>query len=319
VTDRVLFFATDVHGSEKCFRKFINAARFYGADTLILGGDISGKLMVPVVKTGSGRARCTYMGHVEEVDEGPELDALAGRIRDSGYYPYITDQEGLARLSADPAHQEAVFRDLRAETVERWVRLAEDRLRGTAIRLFMMLGNDDDPELASHLEGSDVVIESESGVRDLGDDITLLSLGYSNRTPWDSPRELDEPDLRARIDARAKEVPDMNRCIFNLHVPPIDSGLDQAAKLDENLRPVTDLGAGYVTIGAGSTASRDSIRDYAPMVGLHGHIHESGGMARIGRTTIFNPGSEYSAGILRGTVLVVDAKKGLRNHMMTTG
>lgn len=319
MSNRTLFFATDVHGSEKCFRKFINAAKFYGADTLILGGDISGKLMVPVVKTGSGRARATYMGQIEEVDEGAQLDMLVARIQDSGYYPYVTDVDGIARLSADSAHQQQVFLDLRVQTVERWVRLAEERLRGSGIRLLMMLGNDDDPELAAHLHGSDVVVEAEGGVRDLGDGLTLLSLGYSNRTPWSSPRELDEAELRRRIDERARDVPSMDRCIFNLHVPPIDSGLDQAAKLDSKLRPVTDLASGYLTIGVGSSASRTAIEDHAPLVGLHGHIHESGGMAKVGRTTCFNPGSEYSAGILRGVVLVIDAKKGLRNHMMTTG
>jgi uncharacterized protein len=319
VPDRTLFFATDVHGSEKCFRKFVNAAKFYGADTLILGGDISGKLMVPVVRTGSGRARCTYMGQLEEVDDGRELDALVGRIRDSGYYPYVTDVEGMERLRADVAFRDDIFRELRADTVRRWVAFAEERLAGTGIRLYMMLGNDDDPELAAYLEGSDVIVESEGAVRDLGDGLTMVSLGYSNRTPWNSPRELDEDELRARIDERVRQVDDLSRCIFNLHVPPVDSGLDEAAKLDANLRPVTDLGAGYVTFGAGSIASRAVTAEYQPMVGLHGHIHESAGMTKIGRTTCFNPGSEYSAGILRGVVLVVNPQKGLRNQMMTTG
>jgi Icc-related predicted phosphoesterase len=319
MADRTLFFATDVHGSEKCFRKFVNAAKYYDADTLILGGDISGKLMIPVVKTGSGRLRANYMGHVEEVGEGDELGALVAKIQDSGYYPYVTDTDEVQELARDAALQHRVFLDLRIRTVERWVAFAEERLRGSGIRLFMMLGNDDDPELGPYLTGSDVVVESESGIRDLGDGLTLLSLGYSNRTPWNSPRELDEDELRSRIDRLAADVPAMDRCIFNLHVPPVDSGLDQAAKLDANLRPVTDLASGYVTFGAGSIASRQAIEQYQPLVGLHGHIHESGGAAKVGKTSVFNPGSEYSAGILRGLVVVVSPSKGLRNHMLTTG
>lgn len=319
MTDRSLFFASDVHGSEKCFRKFLNAGKYYGADTLILGGDISGKLMVPVVKTGSARFRANYLGHIVEVGGGDELAALLRNISDSGYYPYETDEEGLAELSADRERQEAIFLRLRTEAVERWVRLAEERLRGSGTRVFMMLGNDDDPQIGGALKGSDVVVEAEATVADIGDNLTLLSVGYSNRTPWDSPRELDEDDLYRLIEQRAADVPALERCIFNIHVPPIDSGLDTAAKLDSDLRPITDLGSGYIMFGAGSTATRRAIERYQPLAGLHGHIHESGGMAKVGRTSCFNPGSEYSSGILRGVLLVVSPKKGLRNHMFTTG
>jgi Icc-related predicted phosphoesterase len=319
VADRTLFFATDVHGSERCFRKFVNAAKYYGADTLILGGDISGKLMVPVVKSGFGRFRAQYMGHVEEVDDSDQLNTLVAKIQDGGYYPYVTDHEEVQELANNPERQQRVFLDLRVQTVERWVRFAEERLRGSGIRMYMMLGNDDDPELAPYLTSSDVVVEAERGIREVGDGLTLLSLGYSNRTPWNSPRELDEGELRSRIDRLAADVPAMERCIFNLHVPPVDSGLDTAAKLDADLRPITDLASGYVSFGAGSTASREAIEQFGPMIGLHGHIHESAGSAKVGKTMVFNPGSEYSAGILRGLVAVVSPTKGLRNHMFTTG
>ena len=319
MTDRTVFFASDVHGSEKCFRKFLNAGTYYGADTLILGGDISGKLMVPVVGTASGRFRANYLGHVVEVGAGDELATLLRNISDSGYYPYETDEAGLAELNANRELQEAVFLKLRIATVERWVRLAEERLLGSGMRVYMMLGNDDDPQIGEPLKGSNVVVDAESAVADLGDGITLLSVGYSNRTPWNSPRELDEDALYGLIKDRAAAVPAFDRCIFNFHVPPVDSGLDTAAKLDDDLRPVTDLGSGYIMFGAGSTATRQAIEQFQPLAGLHGHIHESGGMAKVGGTTCFNPGSEYSSGILRGVLLVVTPKKGLRNHMFTTG
>ena len=41
-----LFFATDIHGSEICWKKFINAGKWYEVDTLILGGDMTGKAIV---------------------------------------------------------------------------------------------------------------------------------------------------------------------------------------------------------------------------------------------------------------------------------
>ncbi len=319
MSDRSLFFATDVHGSEKCFRKFLNAGKYYEADTLVLGGDVSGKLMVPVVKDGSGRHRANYLGQVVQVEGRDALESLLKNIRDAGYYPYETDEDGLAELHADRARQARIFLELRVRTLERWVALAEQRLRGTGTRIAMMLGNDDDPELSRPLAGSDVVIDAEAGIADLGDGLTMLSLGYSNHTPWDSPRELDEDELYQRIVACVGDVPRLDRCVFNLHTPPIDSGIDTAPKLDADLRPVTDLGSGYVMIGAGSTATRRAIEEFQPLVGLHGHIHEASGMAKVGKTLCFNPGSEYSAGILRGVLLVIDPKKGLRNHMLTTG
>jgi Icc-related predicted phosphoesterase len=319
VTDRTLFFATDIHGSEKCFRKFLNAGKYYGADTLILGGDLSGKLMVPVVKTGAGLYRATHLGHVLEVEDGTGLEGLLGSIRDAGYYPYVTDVDGVAELEADHDRQQRIFLDLRIATVERWVALAEERLRGSSTRITMMLGNDDDPELASPLAASDVIVDAEAGLADLGDGLTMLSVGFSNRTPWNSPRELDEDELYERICAQAPAGPALERCIFNIHVPPIDSGLDTAPRLDAALRPVTDLASGYVMFGAGSTATRRAIEETQPFIGLHGHIHESSGFAKLGRTSCFNPGSEYSSGTLRGVLLVIDREKGLRNHMLTTG
>ena len=58
--ERTIFFASDLHGSEVCFKKFVSAAKFYGADTLLLGGDISAKIVVPIVRAGGGK----YAGRV---------------------------------------------------------------------------------------------------------------------------------------------------------------------------------------------------------------------------------------------------------------
>ncbi len=48
-----VFFATDIHGSDVCWRKFLNAGKFHKADVLIMGGDMTGKAMVPIVANGS--------------------------------------------------------------------------------------------------------------------------------------------------------------------------------------------------------------------------------------------------------------------------
>jgi Icc-related predicted phosphoesterase len=315
-----VFFATDIHGSEKCFMKFVNSAKHYGVDQLILGGDVCGKVMVPVVKSNGDRYSAQHLGERVEVEGESALADLLKNIRFSGCYPYLTDDDGLAEIQADPERREQVFTDLVGETLERWVRVAEERLGGSGVRVFMMLGNDDEPEMAERLEGSDVVQHAEGRVCDLGEGVSMVSVGYSNRTPWNSPRELDEEDLYARIESAAAMVDDPSRSVFNLHCPPIASGLDEAPQLDDELRPVATLAAGGVATGpAGSEATRRAIEEFQPLVGVHGHIHESSATRKIGRTQCFNPGSEYGSGILRGVVLVLDVKRGVRNYMFTTG
>ena len=88
-----LFFTTDIHGSEVCFRKFVNAGKFYRADVIICGGDITGKLMVPVIRQTDGSYKARLMGS-DEVARGEEdLQSLEKRIRNAGYYPYRTDPD----------------------------------------------------------------------------------------------------------------------------------------------------------------------------------------------------------------------------------
>jgi Icc-related predicted phosphoesterase len=113
------------------------------------------------------------------------------------------------------------------------------------------------------------------------------------------------------------KVHDMRNCIFNLHVPPYDCGLDTCPKLDENLKPVY-AGSEIMTISSGSKAVRNAIEKHQPVLGLHGHIHESRGFVKIGRTLCLNPGSEYTEGMLRGVVVDLD-EKGVKNYLLTVG
>ena len=116
----------------------------------------------------------------------------------------------------------------------------------------------------------------------------MISLGYSNITPFDSPRELEEDELYRRVEVLATQVDDLGHCIFNLHVPPYDSLLDSAPQLDAELRVVATAGQ-PVMIPVGSTAVRELIERFQPVVALHGHVHESRGATRIGRTLCINP------------------------------
>jgi Icc-related predicted phosphoesterase len=185
------------------------------------------------------------------------------------------------------------------------------------VKAFMMLGNDDYPELEPLLAGQNVR-NVEHDVTELPGGFEMVSLGYSNRTPWDSPRELDEEDLAKRIDERAERLADPEHAVFNFHAPPHGTHLDQAALLDERFRPLVE--GGQIVIGhVGSTAVREAVERYRPLLGLHGHIHESPGAQRLGRSVIVNPGSDYGDGILRGALITLDRKKGVRSWQIVQG
>jgi uncharacterized protein len=316
VTMRV-YFATDIHGSEVCWRKFLNAGRFYDADTLIMGGDISGKAVVPVVsKPGGGYLVRQVTG--DRVLSLAELDQAEARIRDMGFYPFRTTDEELDQIWHDPAAVSAVFLSQMSETLIRWLDIAEQKLAGSGIRLFVMTGNDDPPELREILRASPIVTDAEDQLVELGEGITMISCGWSNRTPWNSPREMDDQDLEHHMEKMAIQVPRPERSVFNLHVPPARTAIDLAPALDAKLKPVVKGGA-VVMESVGSEAVRHILERHQPMLGLHGHIHESRGAVRLGRTLAINPGSEYGDGILCGAVIELDGRHGVRSYQLPSG
>jgi len=317
MADRKIYFATDIHGSEVCLRKFLNAAKFYGCDTIIMGGDITGKMIVPIVDRGQGTHTATLYGRKLEVT-GDGVAKLRKTINDAGYYAYETTPEETEQLSADPDAVTQLFAKLMHETLGRWLELAEEKLAGTGVRCFFAPGNDDPAFVDDILRSSALVINPEETLVDLGDGITMISVGYSNKTPWDSPRELPEEELAAYIGEQAEALGNTDRVIFNFHVPPRDTPIDQAVLLDPEFRPIMKGGMPVIS-GVGSTAVRAALEKYQPMLSLHGHIHESRGEARIGRTLAINPGSEYSEGVLRGAIITLSGKKGVRGYQLVAG
>jgi len=313
-----IFFATDIHGSEKCFMKFINAAKFYKANVLILGGDLTGKMFVPMVKHPDGTYSARFLGASHVIKAGGELESLEKRIRDVGYYPYRTDLEEMTLLEADQARVEKVFDQLMRESIEKWLMVANERLKGTGIRCFISAGNDDKHSIDSILEESGYTIYPEGKVIPIDEHHEMISCGYSNITPWRCPRDITEEELLKKIDDMAANVKAMNSCIFNLHCPPYGTTIDSAPKLDDKMKPVMAPGGSPLMVSVGSKAVRQAIERYRPQLGLHGHIHESKGTFKIGRTLCINPGSEYTEGILKG-FLVDLTEKGLTDYMFTAG
>ncbi len=317
-----LFFATDLHGSERTYRKFINAGKFYDVDILVMGGDITGKLLIPIIKEGNGHYRATVQGRVEQYAALEELDSLKARLDILGFYYQIMEQDEFQSLSADANGVNELFHKLAGQRLSSWVDLAEERLAGTGKKCFVTGGNDDDPEVLSAIqrEGTRSFFACEGEVVQVDDDHTMISVGFSTPTPWKTPREITDEKLGEIIEEMIAKVPDLGRTIFNFHDPPVDSTLDTCPMLDWTKDPPEQIirGGQPVLYGAGSKSVRAAIEKYKPMLGLHGHIHESQSVAKIGPTTCINPGSEYGEGILRGC-LVTFMDGEIQGYQMTSG
>jgi hypothetical protein len=300
-----IFFATDIHGSEVCWRKFLNSAAFYKADMVVLGGDVTGKAMVPITER-NGSWHLTLRGQTHQLDSREELEAMMTRIRNAGFYPALVTPDELQHLSEEEGAVDQRFTTEMTSSLDRWLDMADGKLKGGQIPCILNGGNDDIWEIDDIIEQSPCVSFGEGKVLDL-DGFQLISMGWTNPTPWDTFREAPEPELAAKIEAVVGRATDMKRTIFNFHAPPYGTGLDDAPELDSSLRPTH---GGAVMKPVGSKAVRDAILAHQPLLSVHGHIHESRGIKRMGRTLAINPGSVYGDGVLQGAVIDLDAKKG---------
>ena len=310
-----IFFATDIHGSETCWRKFLNAAAFYKADLVILGGDVTGKVMIPIV-AHTGYWQVTVRGESIKMETQEELAAIQTQIRNRGSYPAIVTPDELQVLSETEGEVDRRFSVEMMHSLDRWLDMADGKLKGGEIGCILNGGNDDIFEIDELIESSPCVTFAEGKILDL-DGFSLISMGWTNPTPWDTFREAPEDELAAKIEAIATQVPDMGRAIFNFHAPPYGTGLDEAPALDETLRP---MHGGAVMKPVGSTAVRDSINKHQPLLSVHGHIHESRGIKKMGRTLAMNPGSVYGDGVLQGALIDLDLKKAkVRRYLLVNG
>jgi Icc-related predicted phosphoesterase len=313
-----IYFASDIHASEKCWLKFLNTPRFYGAEVIIIGGDITGKFIVPVIKRPNGKWTALLHGVPREAATREEVEQLKRQIADAGSYFFETTPEEFAEYEADEQRIDALFKQLVVERAQRWMGLAETKLRGSGVRCFVSGGNDDFFEIDEVIASSEIVELPEGRVTELDGGFEMIGVGYGNPTPWSCPRDIPEDELAQKIEAVARQVKRMDRAIFNLHVPPYGTGLDLAPRLDKDLRLVMSGSGEPEMIPVGSTAVLDAIRRWQPMLGLHGHIHESKGVKKLGATTVVNPGSEYGEGILDGVLIDVDQRKGVvRTHLVS--
>ena len=311
-----VFFATDVHGSERTFRKWLNSAEHYGVDVLVMGGDLTGKMLVPVVEEKDGTFTAKYEGSVVRVDDAKALTNLESNLRTRGYYTMHMTPDEKAAIQTEQ-QVEALFKRKIGEVLTSWVELADERLDPGRTPAFWMPGNDDMEFVDEYANASKAIQNTDGRVIEI-DGFHLLSLGNANITPWNCPRDVTEEVMAAKIDELAAQVPDMGRCIFNIHGPPYGSNLDLAPELDEDFTPTME-GGGLKMKPVGSVAVLEAIRKHQPLLALHGHIHECSAGIKIGRTLCINTGSEYHEGVLRGSLILLDPKKGVKNFALTVG
>jgi Icc-related predicted phosphoesterase len=310
-----LYFATDVHGSEICWKKFLAASKFYEVDTLILGGDMTGKAIIPIIAQGGEEYKVTLLEQETMLHGKEEVDKMVQTIQNRGYYPYVTDPDQVQEILSTPGKMDELFLEQVIKTIQRWMEYADNKLNGTGIRCIVCPGNDDIFEIDAVIAASKYVRSMEGQIVELDEYHEMVNSGWSNPTPWQTHREEPEEALLTRLEAIISKVRNPSQAVFNLHAPPYGSGLDEAPELTKDMRPAY---AGRSMIPVGSKAVMTVIDKYQPLLGLHGHIHEGKGTRKYKKTLCINPGSMYEQGMLNGAVIELKPQK-VGNYLLTTG
>lgn len=310
-----IFFASDFHGSNIIFRKFLNAAKIYEADALIFGGDITGKAIIPIVKRGDGTYETNYFGQQKALTTQEELSAFMKVQSDTGYYPLVMEKGEYEEIANNESKKTELFHQLMSDRINEWISLAVERLKSNGTKLYMEAGNDD-------FEGIEKFFDSDVSI-DIGEKITeldgyeILGLSKANMTPWHAPRDVEEDELWKIIEKQLSKVDGNDKLIMAYHPPPINTNLDLAPKIEKNLS-YANAGGQQIMVHVGSSSVRKAIEERNPILSLHGHIHESRGIDRIGNTVCINPGSEYTEGILHGGLVLLNGSQVL-NQILITG
>ncbi len=307
-----LFFVTDIHGSNVCFRKFLNALKIYNVDVGILLGDLTGKMLIPLVEKEGGGWQTTFMGHDMEINSNDELDQLKKTIEMVGYYWIHLTKDEFLTYKSDAKKLDELFNRLMLQRLKEWIALADERLMGTHFKIYMAPGNDDHFEVDRVIEDSAVIVNCNDKNVFVGEH-EMITFSWTNPTPWDTPREKTDEELEPMLEELIASVKNASTAIFNFHAPPYGYALDLAPELTVDLVQAADR-----KVHVGSKAVAKMIEKYQPLLSLHGHIHESRGVQKLGKTTMINPGSEYSEGILKGALIILEKGK-VQDYIFTSG
>ncbi len=245
-----IFFAADIHGSQVTFRKFLAAAAFYGVDALVFGGDLMGKALVPILRTNGG-FHASFQGRDEEFD-ADGLARFTDALEQPGFYWKVFERDEYEAVEGDPMAKHGLFHELASERLAGWIDRAEDQLHGTGIRLYLTGGNDDEPAVLETLvrHDGDHVIASEGRLVELDGEHTMITVGLSTSTPWDTPREASEEEIARAIEeavadgARRRAVrvqpPLSAEGHPDRHVPEARGAAGRAAPADPGGRTLRD-------------------------------------------------------------------------------
>lgn len=315
-----LYYAADLHGSDLCFKKWLSAGRFYGADVVVIGGDLTGKVLVPIIPISNGGTRwsASWDGRPVQLESRSGVEAFMQTVRERGAYGFETTVDEVEEIRSSVDRERAIFSRLKVSAMEEWVSWADARLAGGP-RAIVMPGNDDPEEIDDVLATSKVLENANGRALELARGLWMASRGESTPTPWNTPREVSEEVLSDHVTRAVDQIPPDATAVWNIHMPPYRTGVDDAPLLDEDLRVRYD-GSGEPVMGpVGSESVRGLILERQPALALHGHIHEGRGRYKLGRTVGFNPGSRYEDGALMGVLLRVSARKGVQDHAFTLG
>jgi Icc-related predicted phosphoesterase len=262
----------------------------------VCGGDLTGKMIVPVVEQKDKKFAYYFMGK-NHVVEKLELDATFKNIRGIGYYPYQTNEKEYEEMTKDPKKVDKVFQEVMVSTLKSWLDLIPQKVPAET-KVVVCPGNDDRPDVDELVNNHKSVLNGEGKIIEVDESHEMISCGWVNPSPWKTAREEEDDKLEERLEKYISLVQNKENAVFNFHAPPYQTKLDEAPLLDEELNPIIQ-GGSTVMVPVGSKAVKKMIEKYQPFLALHGHIHESSGSIKIGRTYSVNPGSEYAEGILR--------------------
>lgn len=314
-----ILYASDFHGSEAFFRKFLSAALQYQADVLITGGDLTGKAMIPIIHQGGGRYRGFLFNRKEEPSTPQELEQLKQTINNVGFYPVVLEPDEAQELESDDARMSARFEHEMCTRIRQWLNLFAEKIAPHGMRLFFLPGNDDlysIDDVISEFEDANV-FNPDGKCYWIDENHELVGLSNANMTPWKCNRDIEEDQLAQKLADLVELLEYPERAVMALHVPPYDSGIDVCPELDENLQ-IVHRGGHILMKPVGSTAVRKVIEQTQPLLSLHGHIHEAAGHTRIGRTLAINAGSEYAEGIMKAAIINLEYDR-VKGHLLISG
>lgn len=176
-----IFFATDLHGSAICFKKFVNGAQFYGADALVMGGDLTGKAVIPITEQEDGTFVGFQAGSNVTLSSQQELGEFVKRVNNQGFYPAIMTESEYQAIKDDAEAQAKLFKKLVIERVQEWADYAAEKLSGTEIPLITAPGNDDFFEIDDVLGNAPNINYHEMEITELRG-YEILHCGGSTKT-----------------------------------------------------------------------------------------------------------------------------------------